>query len=65
MSDADEERLRYLAELDLFPGTRLQVLEHEPFEGSIRIWVDGEERSLSPSLAEIVKVEPDASEGGS
>ncbi len=59
VNDEDEERLRYLAELGLYPGTRLQVLEHEPFGGSIRIEVEGEEKSLSPSLAEIVKVEPE------
>ena len=62
VSDSDEERLRYLAELKLYPGTELEVLAHEPFEGSIRIRVAGEDRSLSPSLAESVKVEPQASD---
>ena len=62
VSDSDEERLRYLAELKLYPGTELEVLAHEPFEGSIRIRVAGEDLSLSPSLAESVKVEPQASD---
>ena len=62
VSDSDEERLRYLADLELYPGTELVVLEHEPFGGSIRIEAAGVEKSLSPSLAEIIKVEPRAVE---
>ncbi len=58
VSDADEGRLRYLAELGLFPGTRVEVLEHEPFEGPIRVRVEGRDRSLGRGLAEIVRVEP-------
>jgi DtxR family Mn-dependent transcriptional regulator len=57
VSDADEGRLRYLAELGLFPGTHLDVVGQEPFEGPIRIRIAGEERSLGRSLAEIVRVE--------
>jgi DtxR family Mn-dependent transcriptional regulator len=59
VSDADEGRLRYLAELGLFPGTRVEVLEREPFDGPIRIRVGGRERSLGRGLAEAVRVEPD------
>ncbi len=58
VSDADEGRLRYLAELGLYPGTRVEVLEREPFEGPIRVRVEGRDRSLGRSLAEIVRVEP-------
>jgi DtxR family Mn-dependent transcriptional regulator len=58
VSDADEDRLRYLAELGLYPGTAVEVLEREPFEGPIRIRVDGEVRTVSGSLAEVVRVEP-------
>jgi DtxR family Mn-dependent transcriptional regulator len=65
VSDADESRLRYLAELGLFPGTRLTVLSREPFDGPIRVRVDGEERSLGPGLAEIVRVEVDGEEAES
>jgi DtxR family Mn-dependent transcriptional regulator len=59
VSDADEGRLRYLAELGLFPGTHLDVLDHEPFGGPIRIRISGGERSLGRSLAESVRVEPE------
>ncbi len=66
VSDADESRLRYLAQLDLYPGTRVEVLEHEPFGGPIRVRVAGRERSLGRGLAEIVRVELQAhgQEGG-
>ena len=62
VNDSDESRLRYLAELGLYPGTRVEVLEREPFEGPIRVRVAGEERSLGRSLAEIVRVEPESEE---
>lgn len=58
VSDDDEDRLRYLAELGLYPGTDVEVLEREPFEGPIRIRVDGEERTVGGGLAGIVRVEP-------
>ena len=58
VSDDDEERLRYLAELGLYPGTQVEVMGHEPFEGPIHIRIAGKERSLGRGLAEIVRVEP-------
>jgi DtxR family Mn-dependent transcriptional regulator len=58
VSDDDEERLRYLAEVGLYPGTVVVVIEREPFEGPIRVRVAGRERSLGKGLAEIVRVEP-------
>jgi DtxR family Mn-dependent transcriptional regulator len=62
VSDADEGRLRYLAELGLYPGTRVEVMEHEPFEGPIRVRIAGRERSLGRGLARIVRVELQDSE---
>jgi len=61
VSDADDGRLRYLANLGLYPGTRVEVLEHEPFEGPIRVRIAGRERSLGRNLAEIVRVELESS----
>jgi len=58
VSDADESRLRYLAELGLYPGTRVEVLDREPFEGPILVRIDGQERSLGHGLAMMVRVEP-------
>jgi DtxR family Mn-dependent transcriptional regulator len=57
VSDADEGRLRYLAELGLYPGTRVEVLDREPFEGPILVRIDGQERSLGQGLGEMVRVE--------
>jgi DtxR family Mn-dependent transcriptional regulator len=57
VSDADENRLRYLAELGLFPGTRVEIVDREPFDGPIRISIGGRERSLGRSLADVVRVE--------
>jgi len=57
VSDADEGRLRYLAELGLYPGTRVEVLDREPFEGPILVRIDGQERSLGHGLGEMVRVE--------
>jgi len=57
VNDSDGNRLRYLAELGLYPGTQLEVLDREPFEGPIRVKIGDHERSLSRSLAEAVRVE--------
>ena len=57
VSDADEGRLRYLAGLGLYPGTRVEVLDREPFEGPILVRIDGQERSLGHGLAKMVRVE--------
>jgi DtxR family Mn-dependent transcriptional regulator len=62
VNDSDGGRLRYLAELGLYPGTRLEVLDREPFEGPIRLRIGSRERSLSRSLAEAVRVEEEEKE---
>lgn len=64
VSDADEERLRYLAELGLYPGTLIEVVGREPFDGPIRMIVDGEEHTVGRGLAEIVSVQPVGAEHG-
>lgn len=64
VSDADEGRLRYLAELGLYPGTRVEVLDREPFEGPILVRIDGQERSLGHGLAKMVRVEQEAVQQG-
>lgn len=57
VSDSDGGRLRYLAELGLYPGTRLEVLQREPFDGPILVRIEGRERSLGRNVAEAVRVE--------
>jgi DtxR family Mn-dependent transcriptional regulator len=58
VSDRDPERLRYLGEIGLSPGTAVEVLEVLPFDGPMRIRVEGNERIVSRRLAAIVSVSP-------
>ncbi|HJR42818.1 MAG TPA: metal-dependent transcriptional regulator [Gemmatimonadaceae bacterium] len=59
VSDDDGSRLRYLAELGLVPGARVTILERTPFGGPIKLEVEGVERMVGPTLAEVVMVEPE------
>ena len=58
VGDKDAERLRYLAELGVTPGTRIRVVARAPFEGPITIAVANGERAIGPSLARQILVEP-------
>lgn len=59
--DEDGERLRYLAELGIRPGSVIRILDRAPFEGPITLWVDnsagGVTRAVGPALAAQVFVE--------
>jgi DtxR family Mn-dependent transcriptional regulator len=57
VSDEDAGRLRYLAELGLRPGTRVQLLERAPFGGVLRLKVGAHERTIGRDLADVVLVE--------
>ena len=56
VSDRDPERLRYLGSLGLYPGVAVAVLEKLPFEGPIRIGVDGAEHAIGRALAAAIRV---------
>ena len=59
VSDRDADRLRYLAELGMTPGTIVEVVERAPFDGPITVRLeDGTQRSLGRVLARQVMVEP-------
>lgn len=64
VSDDDADRLRYLALLGLFPGTRVRLRERAPYGGPLRIEVRGStgisEHTLGPDLAAeiLVALEP-------
>jgi DtxR family Mn-dependent transcriptional regulator len=58
----DGERLRYLGQLGLYPNSRLLVIEKLPFNGPLRIRVDGDEHVLGVDLAGDVYVRQDAGE---
>ncbi|MGH2955551.1 MAG: metal-dependent transcriptional regulator [Solirubrobacterales bacterium] len=51
VSDRDPEMLRYLDSRGIRPGVRVRVAGREPFDGPIRIEVDGEEHALGAPLA--------------
>jgi DtxR family transcriptional regulator, Mn-dependent transcriptional regulator len=54
--DGDGELLRYLAELQLTPGNRIEVKESAPFEGPLTVRVAGEDHAISRELAARIAV---------
>lgn len=67
VSDEDSDRLRYLALLGLFPGTRVRLRERAPYGGPLRVEVRGSagtsEHTLGPDLAAEILVAPVADGG--
>lgn len=57
VADGDAALLRYLGEHGLHPGVAVRVLSREPFGGSLRVEVSGQEKSLSQSAARSIFVE--------
>lgn len=59
--DKEPERLRYLAELGIRPGSLVRILDKAPFEGPITVWVEdsggGATRAVGVPLAAQVYVE--------
>jgi len=51
VADESAERLRYLAELGVIPGARVEVIAREPFGGPIALRVDDVSRTIGPELA--------------
>ncbi|MEP7236190.1 MAG: metal-dependent transcriptional regulator [Ignavibacteriota bacterium] len=49
--DRDPELLRYVAELELLPGTKIEFLGRERFGGSFRIKIGAKELALAPEAA--------------
>jgi DtxR family Mn-dependent transcriptional regulator len=49
--DGDTDLLRYLAELALVPGGRVQLRRSEPFGGPLTIAIAGSEHAISRELA--------------
>lgn len=58
VGDKDGDRLRYLAELGIVPGTVVRVVARAPFGGPITLGIGRDERLVGPALAEHVLVEP-------
>ena len=59
--DKEPERLRYLAELGIRPGSLVRILDKAPFDGPITVWVEeaggGTTRAVGVGLAAQVFVE--------
>lgn len=57
VTDEVPEMLRYLGEIGLVPGVRVQVLEKAPLGGPVTIAIDGTRHAISLELARTVLVE--------
>jgi DtxR family transcriptional regulator, Mn-dependent transcriptional regulator len=55
--DEDPAMLRYLGELGLYPGTPIELLKREPFEGPLTLVVEGTERIVGVEVARRVWIE--------
>jgi DtxR family transcriptional regulator, Mn-dependent transcriptional regulator len=51
------DKLRYLAELDLVPGTAFKLVNRAPFNGPLRLDVNGREHVIGTELAQALRVE--------
>ncbi|MGH2979898.1 MAG: metal-dependent transcriptional regulator [Solirubrobacterales bacterium] len=59
VSDSDPSMLRYLAQLGITPGDRLEVVDRQPFGGPLFARFDGHVHALGGELAAAMRVEPD------
>ncbi len=57
VSDRDPEQLRYLAALNLVPGAEVTFVAVMPFEGPLRVVVNGAEHAIGRPLANAVYVD--------
>jgi DtxR family Mn-dependent transcriptional regulator len=56
VDDDDPELLRHLGDKGLYPGTKIQLLAHAPFEGPLTLEVEGERQDLSYQVAKTILV---------
>ena len=54
----DEDRLRYLGSLGLYPNVQVTLLERAPFDGPLLIDVDGTHHALAHDMAKLLLVFP-------
>lgn len=57
VSDAEPEMLRYLSEQGIGIGDRLELIEHQPFDGPSEVRMGRRTRSLGSALARAIHVE--------
>lgn len=53
----DPEKLKYLAELGLTPGTPVKLVNRAPFNGPLRLEIDRYEQVIGTELAGVLRVE--------
>jgi DtxR family transcriptional regulator, Mn-dependent transcriptional regulator len=56
VSDSDPEMLRFLAARGIAPGTRLEVLERQPFDGPVYVRAGDQVHVLGATLARAMRV---------
>jgi DtxR family transcriptional regulator, Mn-dependent transcriptional regulator len=59
VSDSDPDMLRYLAQLGITPGDRVEVVDRQPFGGPLFARFAGGVHALGGELAAAMRVEPD------
>lgn len=59
VSDRDPEKLRFMSEHDLRPGTRLIVRRRSDADGPAHLAIGGTERVIPLAVAALVRVRPD------
>jgi DtxR family Mn-dependent transcriptional regulator len=57
VSDADPEMLRWLADRDVRPGDRLEVLDRQPFGGPLTVRVGEHQHVLGGGIAAAMRIE--------
>lgn len=59
VSDSDPEMLRYLSKRGISPGSRLEVIERQPFDGPLLVSFDGRRQAIGGTLAKAMRVDLD------
>ncbi|HEU5243611.1 MAG TPA: FeoA family protein, partial [Gaiellaceae bacterium] len=57
ISDSEPEMLRFLGERGIAPGTRLELVERQPFDGPLFVRVGKDVHVLGATLARAMRVE--------
>lgn len=60
VSDSNSEMLRYLTELGIAIGDRVEMIEQQPFDGPITIAISGANHSLGLNLARAMRIDQSA-----
>lgn len=56
VSDHDPEMLRYIGEVGLYPGTAIEIIRVEPFDGPITLKLNQEEKVIGYNVANFIQV---------